>query len=227
MMLFTLGGAFSVWEAIRKLLHGAEHVSSAWSYAILGGAFVFEGASLTVAVRSLRGVLAGRSLREYWRQTRDPTLLTVLFEDSAALVSLVVAAGGLALAQATGWMLWDAVASAVIGVILLAVATALAFENHSLLIGERAQDDVEQMMREALSKDEAVVSIESLRTMHVGPHRIIAMIGVRLREDLGPDEVVESLRRLHTRIESVFHRDVRPRFVAIEPVGLGRERRIA
>jgi cation diffusion facilitator family transporter len=227
MMLFTIGGAFSVWEAVRKLLHGAEHAASAWSYAVLGGGFVFEGASLTVAVRSLRQVLAGRSLREFWRETRDPTLLTVLFEDTAALTSLVVAAAGLALAQATGWMLWDAVASAVIGLILLGVAVVLAFETHSLLIGERARDDIERTIREVVAEDEGVVSIEWLQTMHMGPHRIIAMIGVRLREDFSGEGVVDTLGRLHARVESALPRDVRPCFVAIEPVGLGRACRAA
>src|SRR4030095_12643500 len=93
-VLFSLGGAFSGWEGVRKLLPGAGHAVSAWAYAILAGAFVFEAISLTVAVRSLRRVQAGRSLREFWRETRDPTLLTALLEESAALASVVVPAGG-------------------------------------------------------------------------------------------------------------------------------------
>jgi cation diffusion facilitator family transporter len=157
-VLFSLGGAFSVWEGVRKLLRGDEHAVSAWAYAILAGAFVFEAISLTIAVRSLRRVQAGRSLREFWRETRDPTLLTVLLEDSAALAAIVVASGGLMLAQVTGRQQWDAIASVIIGVILLAVAVVLALENHSLLIGERAQEDVERVIRVAVARDDAVVS---------------------------------------------------------------------
>ena len=78
------------------------------------------------------------SVLRYWRESRDPTTMTVLLEDSAALVSLGVAAGGLYLVQRTGNVHWDGVASAIIGCILLAVAIALAYENHSLLIGETA-----------------------------------------------------------------------------------------
>ena len=226
-MLFTVGGAFSVWEGVRKLLHGGEHAMSLWAYAILTGAFVFEAASLAVAVRSLRRVQAGRSLAEFWRETRDPTLLTVLLEDTAALAAVVVAAGGLALAQATGSPVWDAIASLVIGVILLAVAVVLALENHSLLIGERAQEDVERMIRDALARDAAVVSIDRIRTMHVGPHEIIAMLTVRLRDDLTATDVVGAIARLHALIEAALARDVRPGFVAIEPVGLGRPRQAA
>src|SRR4029450_1136046 len=213
-VLFSLGGAFSVWEGIRKLLHGGEHAVSAWAYAILAGAFVFEAISLTVAVRSLRRVQAGRSLREFWRETRDPTLLTVLLEDSAALASVVVAAGGLMLAQVTGRHYWDAIASVIIGAILLAVAVVLALENHSLLIGERAQEDVERAILEAVVQDDAVVSIDRIRTMHVGPHEIIAMLTGRFREDLSATDVVEAIGRLHSRIETALAQDVRPRFVA-------------
>jgi len=226
-MLFTVGGAFSLWEGGRKLFHGAPHVTSLSAYVILGGAFVFETASLTVAVRSLHRVQAGRSLREFWRETRDPTLLTVLLEDTAALVSVGVAAGGMALAEATGRPVWDAVASMVIGVILFVVAIVLALENHSLLIGERAQADVERAIRETLARDDVVVSVDRIRTMHVGPHEIIVMLAVQLRDDLTATDVVESIRRLHARIEAALHDDVRARFVAIEPIGLSRPRRAA
>jgi divalent metal cation (Fe/Co/Zn/Cd) transporter len=200
---------------------------SAWAYAILAGAFVFEAISLTVAVRSLRRIQAGRSLREFWRETRDPTLLTVLLEDSAALAAIVVASGGLMLAQVTGRQQWDAIASVIIGVILLAVAVVLALENHSLLIGERAQEDVERVIREAVARDDAVVSIDRIRTMHVGPHEIIAMLNVRFRDDLTATDIVEAIARLHSRIETALAQDVRPRFVAIEPTDLRRSRRAA
>jgi len=183
---------------------------------------VFEAISLSIAVRSLRRVQAGRSLREFWHETRDPTLLTVLLEDTAALMAVGVATGGLMLAQATGWPQWDAIASVVIGVILLAVAVVLALENHSLLIGERAQEKVERVIREAVTHDDTVISIDRIRTMHVGPREIIATLAVRFRDDLTAGDIVEATGRLHSRIETALARDVRPRFVAIEPTGLSR-----
>jgi cation diffusion facilitator family transporter len=216
-MLFTLGGALSLWEAVRKMVHGGQQLAPGWAYGVLAGAFVFESISLGVAMRSLRRVQGDRSLREFWHETRDPTLLTVLLEDGAALVSLVVAAAGLLVAQLTGHPIWDAVASAVIGAIILAVALLLARENHSLLIGERAEDDVERALRDAVLGDPTVVALERLRTMHIGPAEIIALLRVRLRDELTGPEVTDTLQRLHGRIDRALAHDVRARFVVIEP----------
>jgi hypothetical protein len=104
---------------------------------------------------------------------------------------------------------------------LSAAATVLALENHSLLIGERAQKKVERVIPEAVTHDDAV-SIDRIRTMHVGPREIIAMLAVRFRDDLTAGDIVEAIGRLHSRIETALARDVRPRFVAIEPTGPSR-----
>ncbi len=116
MLLFSVGGAFAIWEAVRKILHpGAHTVSLGLTFGVLGAGFVFELASFVVAYRSLRHEKGEATFREYWRDTRDPTLPTVLLEDSAALVSLVVAAVGIGVHHVTGNPLWDALASGVIG----------------------------------------------------------------------------------------------------------------
>jgi cation diffusion facilitator family transporter len=227
MMLFTLGGAFSLWEGVRKVLEPQAHASSAWAYVVLGGGFVFEAASLGVGLRSLRRVRRGRSLAAFWRETRDPTLLTVLLEDTAALVSLVVAMAGIALTQATGRPVWDAVASAVIGVVLLAVALVLAFENYSLLIGERAPGRVEHSIRAAVAADPDVLGIDTLRTMHLGPHQLLVMLTVVLRDPATAVAVAETIRRLHIRVEGAVGRDVGACYVVIEPAAAVPSRRAA
>jgi cation diffusion facilitator family transporter len=135
MMLFSVGGAFSLWEGIDKFRHPTSHASFGVGYGVLGGAFVFEASSLGVALHVLRKEVRGRSVWSYFRQSRDPTLTTVVLEDTAALTSIVIAAAGLALAQATGVSAWDAAASFLIGLVLIVVAIFLAIENYSLLIG--------------------------------------------------------------------------------------------
>src|SRR5215469_9392863 len=107
LMLFSLGGAFSIWEGVRKLLHGDPHEGSRWwSYAVLVGAFLFESSSLVVAWRALASARGRKSLRGFWRDNRDPTVPTVVFEDTAALISLGIAALGIWLSEVTGAVLW-------------------------------------------------------------------------------------------------------------------------
>jgi cation diffusion facilitator family transporter len=220
-MLFTLGGAFSIWEAVRHYLHPAEKEASLWAYGVLAGGFVFEAISLGVAIRALVGAKGERSVADYWRESRDPTLLTVLLEDSAALLSLVIAAAGLWLAQRTGNGVWDAAASAVIGLLLLTVAVVLAFENHSLLIGETAPPRVEQAIRSAIEEDRAVVGISALHTMHLGPHSILIVLAVQFARDLRTPQVEEAVARLHRRLGQVLGDVTDPRLIVIEPAPAG------
>src|SRR5205823_6102416 len=112
--------------------------------------------SLAIGLRSLRAVLHAGSIWTYFRQTRDPTLATVVLEDTAALTSIAIAAAGLGLSQATGAAVWDAVASGLIGLVLIGVAVFLAFENYSLLIGEAASPEVQARLRAAVEADPAV-----------------------------------------------------------------------
>src|SRR6185295_9471975 len=119
MMLFTLGGAFSIWEGARKMMNPGEAQSVRWALIVLAGAVVFESISLSIAVRSLRRVKGARPLRAFIAENRDPTILTVLLEDTSALISLVLAAGGLGLTAITGRTVWDASASLAIGVLLV------------------------------------------------------------------------------------------------------------
>jgi cation diffusion facilitator family transporter len=218
MMLFSLGGAFSIWEAVRKILHPGEHEAAVWwTFGVLGGGVVFEAISLGVAVRSLRQAQDGRSLRQYFHETRDPMLITVVFEDSAALLSLFVAAGGIGLSVATGNVVWDAVASGVIGLVLIGVAVFLAFENYSLLVGESAPGRIQARVREAARGDEAVQAVVAVHTMHVGPHAVLVVLGVHFAEDLTTDRLERAVARVQDRVRRALGGDTDARLVVIEP----------
>jgi len=219
MMLFSLGGAFAIWEALRKFLHpnGGEQESLIWAYGVLAGGFVFESISLGVAIHAVVKAKGGDSLRQYWRDNRDPTLPTVLLEDSAALVSLVVAAGGLALSQATGSFFWDGMASGAIGVLLLGVAVFLAVENYSLLIGEAAPRDVEAAIQKVARVDEAVVAVVGLQTMHIGPRDILVVLDLHFRQDLLAPCIETAITRLQQRIKQALGDSTNARLIVIEP----------
>src|SRR2546428_4855607 len=172
-MLFTLGGAFSIWEPVHKFIQPAEHAATPGAFFVLAGAFVFEAMSLGVALHSVHTERHGEPLLRFLREARDPTLPTVLLEDSAAMLSIVVAASGLALAHVTGNPRWDAVASGAIGLILIAVATFLAYENYSLLLGEPATAAQEKEIRARLRADPAVRDVVSLHTLQLVPTSVV------------------------------------------------------
>jgi cation diffusion facilitator family transporter len=215
-MLFTLGGAFSVREGVHKLLNPGRPQPMRWALIILAGAAVFESISLAVAVRSLRKQKAGRSLREYIAANRDTTLLTVLLEDSSALVSLALAAAGLSLTALTGRVVWDGAASIAIGLVLIAVAVVLAFENYSLLMGESAPRDVLERIIAAASADPAVARVLGLRTMHLGPEALLVVLQVDFRDDLSAADVEAATARLRAKVAEAAGQAGKRRFVVIE-----------
>jgi cation diffusion facilitator family transporter len=217
MMLFTVGGAAAIGEAIRTYLHPHEHESFAWAYGVLAGAFIFEGVSFVVAARTVKRVQGRRPFGTFWRDSRDPTLLTVLLEDSAALASIVIAAAGIAIGQVTGNARWDAAASAVIGLILLAVAVLLAFENYSLLIGETASPEVQRRIRDVVTGDPDVAALASLHTMHLGPNALLTVVGVRFRDDLTTPELTGAVTRIQENIRAVLGDETTSRMIVIEP----------
>jgi divalent metal cation (Fe/Co/Zn/Cd) transporter len=190
---------------------------------VLGGGFVFEAASLGVALHSLHTALGRRSMREYWRESRDPTLPTVVLEDSAALTSLVVAAVGIWLSQRLGTPLPDALASGVIGLIRITVAVLLAFQSYSLLIGESAPRDVEEAIRRAAREDPEGHEVVSLHTTHLGPDAVLIVLGVRFRPGLETADVEAAVERLHRRVEDAVGHSTRPRLIVIEPRRPGAE----
>ena len=221
MMLFSVGGGFSIWEGVRHIRHPPEVASRAWAYGVLAGAIVFEAGSLAVALVSLRRVKGRRSVREYWRDARDPTLLTVVCEDSAALVALGVAGAGNALAQLTGRPAWDAAASIVIGLILIGIATLLALENYSLLLGETAPAHVRRTIERVLRDDGAVRAVRELRTMHLGPRSLLVVASVELAPGLETSSIETAIARLRSRIAEALGEATSPRLIVIEPATAG------
>jgi len=215
-MLFTLGGAVAIWEGVHKFIEPSPNAASPAAFFVLGGAFVFEAMSLGVALYSAHAGRRGWRLLRFVRETRDPTVPTVLLEDSAALVSILVAAAGLGLARMTGEPRWDAAASCVIGLILVGVASLLAYENYSLLLGEPATAEQEDTLRALLGGDPAVREVVSLHTMHVGPNAVLVSARVWFRPELRAAEIEDAVRRLEDAARTALPNTPR-RMIIIEP----------
>jgi len=184
---------------------------------LLVGAFIFESSSLVVAWRALASARGRKSLRGFWRDNRDPTVPTVVFEDTAALVSLGIAALGIWLSQMTGAILWDAVASIVIGTLLVGVAVVLALENYSLLLGEAAPAAVEARIRRLVREDDDVLDVVDLRTMHMGPREILVALGVHFRPHLTTAQIETAVARLQTVIKKALDGATDVDLILVEP----------
>ena len=213
--IFSVGGAFSVHEGIEKIVHrhdpASELTDARWAYVVLGVSILLESYSFSVAMREFRHIRAGRGVRRTLEETRDPTVLTVLFEDLAALFGLVVALGGIVMAHVTGNVAWDGAASIVVGLALGAVAFVLGRDTKSLLIGQSVNEADEQRIRAIVTANRDVVELVHLRTMHMAPEEVIVAIKVRFLGNLDTrtlelriNEIEAALRRELPRLRRIY-----------------------
>ena len=221
---FTLGAGFSFYQGVQTILEGEEQGSPTIAYVVLAVSFVLEGASWLKAVRQVRSSAKrwGTTPRRYLAETTDTTVKAVTFEDSAALVGLVLAALGLFLEQVTGDPVWDGVAAILIGVLLLLVAGSLARANVSLLIGQSVTPSIQDRLREEILALPQVDDVPFLLTSVIGPGQLIVSAKVDFADTATVADIErasdEAERRLVARHDGV-------RFVFLDPTpGDGRAR---
>jgi cation diffusion facilitator family transporter len=201
-LIFGLGAGLSLYEGIQHVLSPHPIERAAVNYAVIALALVFEGASWRVAYREFR-----RSIRddtgviEAAVRSKDPTTFMVLFEDSAAVIGLLIALGGTIAAETLRAPVLDGVASLGIGALLAVVAGFLARESKGLLIGEPAQSEVVRGICAIARAQPGVERSSSLFTVHVGPRRVVAAISVDFRDDLSAADV----ERIVADIEQAVH----------------------
>ena len=193
LVLFGLGGVFSLCEGVRKLRAGEHAVTSPIvGVSLLLVAFVIEGLSLRTAVAEARTIRpAGQSWWRFIRRTRNPEVTVVLLEDGAAIVGLTLALAGVGAAWATGDPVWDAAATIGIGVLLCLVAGLLTTEMKSLLIGETVSDAMSQALWAAIDGVDGVDRVLNLRTEHIGPEQILVCTKVAVTGPADLDRVID------------------------------------
>jgi cation diffusion facilitator family transporter len=212
-VLFVGGGVVAFMEGLNRLRHPhPDEGGIAFNLIVLGIAAFFE---IVVAFRvALKEFNRRRGTRGWVRsvqESKDPTLLVVLFEDSVAVLGLLVAAAGLLLAHWTGESYWDAVASMAIGVLLAATACILAVETKGLLMGESAGRETRASIRAAVLAVPRVERIDRMLTMHLGPEEILVNMDLVVDPGLSEAEgeglvqrVEEEIRRLVPEATRVF-----------------------
>jgi cation diffusion facilitator family transporter len=216
--LFTfIGGAgFSIYHGISTIVNGEHSGEYLWSYVVLAVSFVAEGTSFLRAKRQVAGESRrwGISPYRFLRLTPDTTVKAVYFEDSAALIGLIVAALGLALSQLTGNEMWDGLASVAIGLLLLVVAGILARSNASLLVGRAVPRTMHNKIAEDLNSIPIVVAVPTLLTMQLGPGDVLVAAKVDFRDEVSGGEIEaasdEAERRLRSRYPAI-------RYVFLDP----------
>lgn len=200
MNIFVLGAVVAIYEGVHKVMDPHPPEQAVWNFLALGFAFLFEGYALRIAWREFQHFRRENPgpLLQNLRDAKDLALPTVLFEDSAALVGLTIAAVGIALSVVTHNGIYDGAASILIGVLLLLVAWFLASESHSLLIGEAATSKHRKAIRGIIANDPDVDRLVDLVTLQRGPRRIMVLATVDFRDDLdtaGLESVIARLRK--------------------------------
>ncbi|MGV6858369.1 MAG: cation diffusion facilitator family transporter [bacterium] len=203
-LIFALGAGISLYEGVHHVLHPQEMSNPIINYIVLGLAIVFEGAAWSIALKEFTRIKGSVGYIEAIQRGKDPSVFVVLFEDSAAMLGLVVAALGIFLSQVTGLLWLDGLASIIIGLILGATAFWLAYETKSLLIGESANKTVVEGIKTLASEIPIIEQVNEVLTMHMGPNYILVNISADFENSAPAGEIEKSIFLLDRTVKKHF-----------------------
>ena len=199
-LLFSMGGLFSIYEGYHKLTH-PEPLSQIWiAIVVLSLAIVLEGFSLFGALREIAKVRAGRPFREWLKHTRNSELVVVLGEDIGAQLGLVLALCFLTIAAITGDPTYDALGSICIGVVLLVISVFVAWRVKSLLVGRSADPEIQEAIDAIISDQKGIEHVFNTITIQFGPDTMLA-VKVKLSPDLNINEAVAHINALERKLK--------------------------
>lgn len=201
MLIFSLGGAYSLYEGVHKLIHPSDHLTNVdINLIILGVGILLEGYSSFVATKEANKVRGNKSMLQFIRKSKDQVLVTVIFEDYAALLGLGIAAIGNILYLFTDMVIFDSLATLLIGLLLVVIAVFLYYEAKSLLLGEAAApEDLEKIERAFLENDN-VEALRELLTMHLSATQILINAHVKFKNGLTLEQVEDIIDEIEEQI---------------------------
>ncbi len=214
LLIFALGAGVSIYEGVIHIRNPEPMQRPMVNYVVYAVSAVFEGVSWWFGWKAFSGIMGSRGVFDTVKVTKDPTTFMVLFEDSAALIGIVIAtiATFLALRFNKPWI--DGVGSICIGVVLAAVAVLLARESKALLIGERARPELSKAIQEMVRNEPGVIRVEGILTSQLSPDQVIATIGVELEDNLRTPDIEKLIGHLETELRKehpdLFRVFVRP-----------------
>ena len=202
-VLFSVGGLFALYEGYHKFQHPTGITSWQWvPVTVLSIAIVLESFSFRTAIQESNKIRGNASWVEFIRRSRVPELPVVLLEDLAALLGLVFAMFGVLLTLATGSGVWDALATVLIGVLLVVVAIVLAAEMKSLLIGESATAEDVAKIEAAVVNGDGIERIIHMKTLHLGPEGLLVAVKVGVPHEADADELCRAIDAAESRIRA-------------------------
>jgi cation diffusion facilitator family transporter len=221
LMLFSVGGMFSVYEGWHKL-HNPEPIKHwYWAAGVLTFGIIAEAVSLRACMQEVNKARGDRSLWRWFRESRQAELVVIFGEDLAALFGLVFALIAIGLTVATGNPLWDAIGTIAIGVLLIVVAVFVAVEVKALLIGQSVDWHTQQAIREYLESRPQVAKVRSLITLQLGSDMMVS-VHAEMRDAASPREMIDGINAIEAGMKERFPQ-VRWSFFEPEMEGTGAE----
>ncbi|MAW95289.1 MULTISPECIES: cation diffusion facilitator family transporter [unclassified Leeuwenhoekiella] len=199
-LIFSLGGGFAIWEGVHSLQDPQIIEDPTWNYAVLVAAILFEGTSLIIALKNFNKSHPTGNIISNIHKSKDPASFAVIIEDSAAVTGLIIALLGVYLSIALDNPYIDGYASISIGVLLLVVASFLAYETKGLLLGESARPEVLEKIDAILKENPEVLRWNLPKSVHFGPENILLVIEVELNDALGLNDAEAVVKKIDREI---------------------------
>jgi len=210
--IFGIGGGMSVYEGISHMMSvdpAAQMGDPIVAYIVLGISFLVEGGSFTVALKQFQLARGGMGSWQFIRQTKDPSLYTVVLEDSAAMLGLVFAFLGIFFGHLFNNPYLDGAASVAIGLLLMSVAGILASRTMGLLLGEGVSPGELKDIRQRVESDPTVERAGDILTMYMGPHDMLVNMGVCFTRGTTAEQMHEAIHRIETDLRSAYPQTTR------------------
>lgn len=226
LLVFALGAGVSFYEGVVHIMAPDPVQNPKVNYIVLGLSVLFEGSSWWVALKEFRREKGSLGWFKAVRVSKDPSVYTILFEDSAALLGLIVAFAGILAAEVLDMPVLDGVASIGIAAILAVTAVFLARESKGLLLGEPASPEVQKKVLDIAQQDPAVQQANGILTLHMGPREIVAGLSIEFEDHLAAPEIEACVERIEARLKAEMP-EISRLFVKPQTTGAWERRRKA
>ena len=217
--IFATGGGVSFFEGVMRIRHPEPLSHTSWAFAALGCGAAFDAASFFYSLRKFRKQNRDKGFWEAVDETKDPSILMVVFEDFAAFVGQLIAAAGIFL-QIQGWPMGDGIASILIGCLMAATAVYLIAQHRDLIVGEGVEDEISRCIRELAIGDERFLSVRAAHSVHFGPETVLVTLETVFDPNRTAGELMEAVDRIQRSIRERFPA---VKFIYIDPQSSSRE----